>query len=409
MSLSDAIAVVGGVYEERCLRPAWHEIYGSGGRACSAIASMAPHVQVQLVCYADDDARQTMTARCALERTQLSATPIQSTAAFRYVHGLARPLLRGIKPGAPPLRHQAHNILRFGLVEGDAIVDGQNVVYDPQNATSPTLFHANGSRASRLAVVLNEREAAALTGLHGMGAAELARAVRELDHAECVVLKRGPLGACVLAPEGVVDVPAYETTSVWKLGSGDIFSAHFALRWALENRPAAESALLASRATAVYCQTQGFPNAKAFDGFAGHPVVASSRYLQGYAPHAYLAGPFFTLAQLWLIDQARANLQQLGFDVFSPFHDVGHGSAMDVVGPDLEALRKSDLVFAIVDGLDSGTLYEIGYACARDIPVIMYCENETSENLKMMVGSGCIVRNDYVSAIYQTLWKAMAL
>ena len=409
MNQSSAISVVGGVYEERCLRPTWHEIYGSGGRACSALTSMAAAAEVMLVCNADDNARKTLTARCSLEGSRLSAAPIGRTGSFTYSHGLARPELRGIEIGQPPLRHQAQNILRFGLVEGDAIVDGENVVYDPQNPTSPAAFHVNGSRASRLAVVLNEREAISLTGLQRSSAADLALAVRGLNNAETVVLKRGPLGAFVLAPEGMHEVPAYQTTSVWALGSGDIFSAHFALRWALDKRPAAESALLASKATAVYCQTQGFPTPKTLEAFASQPVVPSPRYRQGAVPTVYLAGPFFTLAQLWLVDQARSNLQHFGLNVFSPYHDVGCGAAMDVVELDLDALRRTDLVFAVADGLDSGTLYEIGYARARDIPVIIYCENEAPDDLKMMEGSGCIVCDDYVGAIYQTMWKAMAL
>lgn len=408
MKQSRAMSVVGGVYEEVCLRPAWHELFGSAGRACSAIASMASDVEVTLVCNADDNAMQTLSARCSLEGSRLAGVPIQRTGSFTYTHGLARPETHGVERGQPPLRHQAINILRFGLVEGDAIVDGQNVVYDPQSPTSPAPFHANGSQATRLAVVLNEREAIALTGLHQSPAADIARAVMDLNHAEAVVLKRGPLGALVLDPEGVHEVPAYQTTSVWALGSGDIFSAHFALNWALDSRPAGDSALLASKATAVYCQTQGFPTPKNLGVFSYQPVAASQRFRTGNQPTVYLAGPFFTLAQLWLVDQARSNLQHFGLRVFSPYHDVGYGAAVDVAEMDLDALRSADLVFAIADGLDAGTVYEVGYACARGIPVIVYCENETPENLKMMEGSGCVVSHDYVGAIYQAMWKAMA-
>ncbi|GFZ66165.1 hypothetical protein PSE10B_26870 [Pseudomonas amygdali pv. eriobotryae] len=32
------ITIVGGVYRERCMRPAWDDIYGSAGRAATAIA-----------------------------------------------------------------------------------------------------------------------------------------------------------------------------------------------------------------------------------------------------------------------------------------------------------------------------------------------------------------------------------
>ena len=110
-----------------------------------------------------------------------------------------------------------------------------------------------------------------------------------------------------------------------------------------------------------------------------------------------------------MIEQARNNLRDLGLQVFSPYHDVGHGSADDVVQQDLEGIDNSDLVFAIGDGLDSGTMYEIGYARSRGKPVIMYSENESEEDKKMMEGSGCILCSDYVTAIYQTLWTAVEM
>ena len=43
-------------------------------------------------------------------------------------------------------------------------------------------------------------------------------------------------------------------------------------------------------------------------------------------------------------------------DVFSPVHDVGPGPASEVAPVDIEQLRECDVVFAILDGLDSGTL-----------------------------------------------------
>jgi nucleoside 2-deoxyribosyltransferase len=110
-----------------------------------------------------------------------------------------------------------------------------------------------------------------------------------------------------------------------------------------------------------------------------------------------------------MVEQARADLGAMGLKVFSPYHDVGHGSADDVVLKDLDGIDKADMVFAIGDGLDSGTIYEIGYARAKNKPVVMYCENESTENKKMMQGSGCTLCNDYVSAVYKTLWTAASL
>ena len=122
----------------------------------------------------------------------------------------------------------------------------------------------------------------------------------------------------------------------------------------------------------------------------------------------YLAGPFFSLSQLWLIEEARGQLLEMGLNVFSPVHDVGHGSAEDVA-QDLDAIHECDLMLAIGDGLDAGTIYEIGYARALKKPVIMYVENESEEDQKMMVGSGCIITDDFVTAIYQAAWKAAEL
>jgi hypothetical protein len=173
-----------------------------------------------------------------------------------------------------------------------------------------------------------------------------------------------------------------------------------------EYRQAAESADLASRATAYFCQTRGFATPDALSAFNPGPIGPSVDYRAGRKPRVYLAGPFFTLAQLWLIEQARGNLSGVGLDVFSPYHDVGHGCADDVVLQDLAGIDAADIVFAVADGLDSGTIYEVGYARAKAKPVVVYCENESDESKKMMDGSGCILCDDYVTAIYQTFWTA---
>lgn len=403
------IAVVGGVYEERCLRPDWYEVYGSAGRACSAIAAFDDEVGVALHCYADQRIQEALTARSALEQTQLSVTTIASTMRFVYVHSLDRPQIEQAIATQPKLTVLAPNILRFGMIEGDAVVTGDNVVYDPQSAMAPAVFQANGSQAGRLAVILNENEARTMTGLHDAGVDELIEAVRDVNQAEVAVLKRGPLGALVFDGTIRSQVPALHTQNVWKLGSGDVFSGHFALNWAVYGHDALDSAQAASRATATYCQTGGFPNPMALQSLDAAPVVPSARFLAGRVPKVYLAAPFFTLAQLWIVEQTRSQLQHFGLDVFSPYHEVGVGPADKVVEADLTALREVDFVFAIADGLDAGTLVEIGYALAHATPVIIYCENESEENLKMMAGSGCILCNDFVSAIYRALWTAVSL
>lgn len=401
------IDVVGGVYRERCMRPAWREIYGSAGRAASAIASMG--ASVSLHSYFDPVAAEVLTSRGVFEEFNVSRNTTSQAIAFDYDHGLATPRIlgRGLVEG--PLRVSGSRVLRFGLMDGDAIVHGRKVVYDPQDAYAPAAFHANGSTADELALVLNQHEAALMTGMEDASAVQMAERLIESHHAAAVVIKRGALGALVHDGRGVATVPAYQSRKVWKIGSGDNFAAHFAFRWLHEGRSPVESADFASRATAYYCQTRGFATPQVMESFKPDPIVPSQAFLEGRRPMVYLAGPFFSLAQLWLIEQVRNDLLAAGLKVFSPYHDVGHGSAEDVVQLDLAGINDADLLFAVGDGMDPGTIYEIGYARAKGKPVIVYCENESDENKKMMEGSDCLLCDDYVSSIYQTLWTACRL
>lgn len=401
---SAPIAVVGGVYYERCMRPAWQEFYGSGGRAASAMASM--EASIELHGYLSSEAKEVVGVRAELEHFKVVDRPIGRSVTFDYDHGLATPRIYG-QPGVEPALHvTCEHIVRFGLYEGDAVVHGQRVVYDPQDAVRPARFHDNGSTAKELALVLNRHEAILMTGRSDLSSHVMAEALIGANQANVVIIKEGPQGALVHDGRSSQRVPAYRSDAVWKIGSGDTFVAHFAFRWLYEGRSAAESADLASRATAYYCQTRGFPTQVALEAFLPSPISLSRAFREGIRARVYLAGPFFTLAQLWLIEQARHDLQSMGLAVFSPYHDVGHGSAEDVVQLDLEGIEASDIIFAIGDGMDSGTVYEIGYARAKGKPVVMYCENESAENRKMMEGSDCQICDDYVSAIYRTLWTA---
>lgn len=402
------ITIVGGVYRERCMRPAWDDIYGSAGRAATAIARFGG--QAQLHACVDSDTQIVVDARAAAEGFQFNATAAQAPVTFEYIHGLANPDIRRGTHVKSKLQVSAEKVLRFGMIDGTAVVDAEYAVFDPQNADGTESFRVNGSEAKHLALVLNRHEANMLVpSSSGLTAQELAIVLAEQERAEVVVIKMGPLGALVYDNGAISTVPAYRTERVWKIGSGDTFAAHFALGWMEKGLSAHDAASVASIATAFYCENQGFPDQDLLAGFKPNPLQPSARYRDGYAPKVYLAGPFFTLAELWMVGQARRDLLAMGLDVFSPYHDVGLGSADDVVEKDLEGVRDCDVLFAIGDGLDSGTIYEIGYARALNKPVVFYAENESEQDKKMMEGSDCRITDDYVSAIYQTVWEAVVL
>jgi hypothetical protein len=401
------ITIAGGVYKERCLRPSWEETYGSAGRAATAIARFEG--EVELHSFLDSNSLFIMSNRAALEGFKLIPSDISQSVAFEYTHGLSTPLIEHSTDVYCQLQIAAEQVLRFGMIEGSAVVDANYAVYDPQSADAPEPFSANGSKAKHLALVLNRYEASQMCGAANLSPEEMAKALAEKEKAEVVIIKMGPLGALVYENGTINTVPAYHTQRVWKIGSGDTFAAHFAHAWMEQRLTAHDAAAIASKATAFYCETQGYPSPKLLSAYSPEPLQASERYRNGFKPLVYLAGPFFTLAQLWMIREARNDLQAMGLRVFSPYHDVGLGSAEDVVEKDLDAIHECDLLYAIGDGLDSGTIYEVGYARALNKPVVLYSENESTQDIKMMEGSDCRICDDYVSAIYQTVWEAIKL
>lgn len=403
------IHVVGGVYREYCVHPRWNQVYGSAGRAAMAIATIGR--QVKLHSYLAPNTLEVFSGEAVwLSKLSVEPTPVSGVVRFDYLHDMATPSISG----APTEQHAAirlteERVVRFGMLEGTAVVHADWAVYDPQNQDSAEPFRANGSTAKHLALVLNSWEAASMAGMPNQPPSVTAPVIAATQSAEVVIVKMGPEGAFVWTAQGGVQVPAFRTERVWKIGSGDCFVAHFANAWMNDQLAPAEAARVASLATAFYCAEKRLPTRAELASCNYPPIAVSQNYTSGNRPQVYLAGPFFDLAQIWMVDQALSTLKALGLRVFSPYHDIGLGSADDVVEKDLQGIRDSDMLFAIANGLDAGTIYEIGYARAIGKPVVIYSESETEESLKMMRGSDCIICSDYTTAMYSTLWEAAKL
>jgi nucleoside 2-deoxyribosyltransferase len=400
------IHVVGGVYSEYCVRPEWNNLYGSAGRAAVAIARMDAEVSLHSY-FTKESGEQFEADFIWYDKLQLVMTPAEKLTRFWYMHDSAPPSIAGRPAIAEPaIAVNERKVVRFGILDGDAVVHADWAVYDPQNMGAVTSFSANGSTAKHLALVLNAYEAQAMANAFGQSPQECAKLLAEQQGAEVVIIKMGPSGALVWANGHAQTVPAYKTSNVWKIGSGDCFVAHFALAWMNEGCAPHVAAERASRATAYYCERMTLPTRDEMKGYAPQPVEPSADFTAGTKRQVYLAGPFFDLAQVWIVEEARRNLLEVGLKVFSPVHEIGYGKAQQVVQQDLDAIKASDIVFAIADGLDAGTLYEIGYARALGKPVVVYSERESDESLKMAEGSDCIICRNYTTALYSTLWKA---
>src|SRR5262249_4751010 len=144
----------------------------------------------------------------------------------------------------------------------------------------------NGVEAEKLANVENPEEAALK--------------IASESGAEVVVIKRGARGALVCTEGRCERIPAYRTSRIWPVGSGDVFAAVFAARWAAEGSPAVEAATQASRAAALYVNDRVLPipgDALADTSpFPFESVLLDDRALEATEFHVYLAGPFFNIA-----------------------------------------------------------------------------------------------------------------
>lgn len=387
--------ISGGVYREECIRPHWSRIFGSGGRAAAAVSLLSS--ETSLIAYANSqwasDVRHSMSAF----GVSAELCEIDQDIAFHYLHPLSAAEMTGLSHvPRPSLTAEGDAVLRFGFVEGDVIVKAKRAIYDPQNAEETLRFRENGSEADMLAVVLNETE---LEANFGRGGEQGARELMAQCGAKVVVVKRGPFGAQVVESTGTQDIPPYAAKSVFKIGSGDIFSAVFAHLWGEKMQQARDAADVASRAVARYVETRNVQVQ------LSHLEDAVAQPIGSIVGSIYLAAPFFTLAQRWLVEEMRRCLHMLGARTFSPIHDVGtHGGPQFIADRDLKGLESCDAVLAVVDGEDAGTLFEIGYARKLGIPVVALSESPKPESLTMLLGTGCELTEDFTTAIYKAFW-----
>ena len=94
--------------------------------------------------------------------------------------------------------------------------------------------------------------------------------------------------------------------------------------------------------------------------------------------------------------------------MFSPLHEVGTDELPDIIArEDLRGLEQSNVVLALIPDLDPGTIFEIGFARARRIPVVAYGEGIQHSHLTMLIGSDCICSEDFCSALYNAVWAGM--
>lgn len=376
--------IVGGLYREQCSMPAWDAVFGSGGRAAAAVSTLSPGSFLHS--YLEDFGAEGVASLKKLG-IEMILSPRPTAIVFSYFHPLSRPHIQPSPKGIerqPPIQVSGDVVLRFGFLEGDAIVDARRAVYDPQTWRNPVSFGANGSVAKELAIVLNELELRSATGVDDLNLA----AVKLMAHqgALVVVVKGGIRGATIFEHGGKANaIPAYRSSRVFKIGTGDVFSAIFAHHWAEKGLPASDAADIASRSVADYCSV-------------GHLPLANDK-LHQYAPINFkalgsvlLEGDVDTIGNRYTMEEARFILRELGVEVFCPALDgasIPHAKAVLVLADGLECLA-------------------VKHICAKNagMPIVILRERREQAGELLLEGNNVTVTDDFVSSLYFAAWAA---
>lgn len=119
----------------------------------------------------------------------------------------------------------------------------------------------------------------------------------------------------------------------------------------------------------------------------------------------YFASPWFTPEQEEREERLKAKLRELGFNVWSPKEscicppDASNELRKKTFNDNCESIKASDIIFAVTDGKDMGTIWEAGYAnglnatgVRKPIVIVYYCETLGDGKFNLMLAnSGDII------------------
>lgn len=394
------IKVVGGTYREIDYDDISIEIYGSGFRAtkfllennCSVDFTTVGNNDVIVYLKENQKVYNGFTFECK-EYNEIIT--------FKYSFSLDQPtifphILTISK--VEQLIVNAENIIAFGMLEADLILSAGKIVYDPQTPIKPKKFSEFG-KAQELVYIVNKNEASSIASSEDIDEIKNYFFIRE--KAKAFIIKNGPFGAILYLKNKEFKIPSYITNNVNKIGSGDIFTASFGFYWITKGLSLEDSAIYASKSTAIYCDKKVYVDTSNLENFEYEEFTNQSFSEK----QVYLASPFFSISELILIDKIRSAFLSFGVKVFSPFHDIGLGKDVIIATKDLEGIEKSDIIFCVLDNFDSGTLIESGYSLAKGKKIIGYHRTCDDNKLLMLKPANINFYKHLTTAIYQTIWN----
>lgn len=369
--------VAGGVYLEHCISPPSDSLLGSAGRAALGLSGLT--VGVELHTFFPAQFADQVPANFEPFGVAVYMHPSPSRIGFEYLHPMARPRVYPVPlPKAGTVDVSSDVVLRFGCLEGDFRVKARAAVYDPQTATAPVLFSENGSAAERLALILNRAELFALTGVDDLSVA--AEGLLQRERATTVVIKSGPAGAFIFADGAKHHVPAFESRGVFKIGSGDVFSAAFAHYWAERNHAPEVAAKLASLHVAEYVETRRlvFVPPRERSPLAIRPASKVGVWCSGQGA-----------SNLWLRHEILTGLADLGL-IAEPID-----STVD---------WPYNVLFIALLGADSVLDDLIATAHDYRMPIVIYGENLDPAQCARFEDDRLSLHTDLATALYSAAW-----
>lgn len=230
---------------------------------------------------------------------------------------------------------------------------------------------------------------------HGADPARL-RASTQGPIADCVLLKENRGGSRLYIGTEQIDVQAHARRVRHSVGVGDCFDAV----WVAMREPHGDRAALAyaSFLAAEYAATwEDRPFLASASGTLMIPadeIVALNGLRVPWERRSlftvYLAAPDFEGVDRRPIERVIEALQYHNFSVRCPVRENGlvrptdpAPRRLDVFQKDLSLLAGCRMVLAVLPYDDPGTLIEIGWAAAREIPVIVYDPYRRAENLML--------------------------
>jgi hypothetical protein len=394
------INVVGGTYQEINYDDVSMEIFGSGFRCAKFLLENKNDVHFK-TSGNNETSKFLKENQKVYSNLKFECNSYDELITFQYDFALDEPSIFPSLPNISKTKNwktKGDDVIAFGMLESDYEIECKRAVYDPQTSVKPRRFSEFG-KAEELVYIINRNEAYAIS--LNKDIEEIKTYFFKKEDAKAFIIKNGPHGATLYTKSEEINIPCYVTENVFKIGSGDIFTASFGYYWLSKNLSLKKSALLASKSTAIYCDKKAYIDCTENLKFEYKEFKANNLSEK----QVYLASPFFALSELILVDKIRNALLSFGVKVFSPFHDIGLGEAISIAKKDIEGIKNSDVIFAVLDNLDSGTLVETGFSMACDKTIIGYHRTCDENHLLMLKPGNFTTNNNLTTALYQTIWS----